>query len=67
MCIDIVEIWFGSVMGKFCEFLTELSAHHRIVAGHYHFTFFLNKKQNLGQKSMENKVFEILGHLPYLL
>ena len=26
MCIDIVEIGFGLLMGKFCQFLTELSA-----------------------------------------
>ena len=26
MCIDIVEIWFGIAMGKFRQFLTELSA-----------------------------------------
>ena len=26
MCIDIVQIWFGIVMGKFRQFLTELSA-----------------------------------------
>ena len=25
MCIDIVEIWFKIVMGKLCQFLTELS------------------------------------------
>ena len=26
MCIDIVEIGLGLLMGKFCQFLTELSA-----------------------------------------
>ena len=26
MCIDIVEIWFWIVMGKFHQFLTKLSA-----------------------------------------
>ena len=26
MCIDIVEIWFGILMGKVCQILTELSA-----------------------------------------
>ena len=28
VCIDIVDIWFGVIMGKFCQFLTKLSAHH---------------------------------------
>ena len=31
VCIDIVEIWFWIVMGKFCQFLTELSACNRSV------------------------------------
>ena len=26
MCIDIVEIWLGLLMGKFRQFFTELSA-----------------------------------------
>ena len=26
MCIDIVEVWLGLLMGKFRQFLTELSA-----------------------------------------
>ena len=28
MCFDIVEICLGLLIGKFCQFLTELSAHH---------------------------------------
>ena len=31
MCIDIVEIGFELFMGKFCQFLTELSARHTSV------------------------------------
>ena len=41
MCIDIVEICIELLMVKFHQFLTELSAHHMIVAGYYHFKFFL--------------------------
>ena len=26
VCIDIVEIWFGLILGKFLQFLTDLSA-----------------------------------------
>ena len=37
MCIDIVAIWFGLQMGKLHQLLTELSAHHMIMAGYYHF------------------------------
>ena len=29
VCIDIVEIWFGILMGKFHQILTELSAQDR--------------------------------------
>ena len=31
VCIDIMEIWFGILMGKFRQFLTELSARDRYV------------------------------------
>ena len=34
----------GLLMGKFHQFLTELPAHHRIVAGYYHFTFLFTKE-----------------------
>ena len=32
----------GLLMGKFCQFLTESSAHNTIVFGYYGFTFLLN-------------------------
>ena len=43
MCIDIVEICMELLMVKFHQFLTELSAHHMIVVGYYHFisSFFI--------------------------
>ena len=40
MCIHIVEIWFGIANGQTLSILTELSAHHTIVAGYYHFMVF---------------------------
>ena len=43
-CINIVEIRFGLLMGKFRQFLTELfAAPHTIVAGYGRFTFLLEK------------------------
>ena len=42
-CIDIVEIWFGLLMGKFCQCL--LSAHDTIMVGYYSLTFLLHKGQ----------------------
>ena len=39
MCIDIVDIWFEIAMGKLRQLLTELSAHHTIMAGYYRFMF----------------------------
>ena len=41
MCIDIVEIGLGLLMGKFDQFLTELFAHDAIKARYYRFTFLL--------------------------
>ena len=32
----------GLLIGKFCQFMTELSAHNMIMARYYHFTFLLN-------------------------
>ena len=39
MCIDIVKIWFGIANGQISQLLTQLSAHHKIMAGYYSFTF----------------------------
>ena len=41
VCIDVVESWFG--MGKFHQFVSELSAHDMITAGYYRFTFCIKK------------------------
>ena len=38
MCIDIV----GMLIGKFCQFWTELSAHNIIMTGYYRFTFYFS-------------------------
>ena len=35
MCIDIVVIWIWIANGEISSVLTELSDHHRIVAGYY--------------------------------
>ena len=37
--ICIVGIWFGVANGYISSILTELSAHHTIVVGYYHFIF----------------------------
>ena len=36
------------LIGKLCQVLTELSAHHMIVAGYCHFTFLLLFEKNPG-------------------
>ena len=41
-CIDIKEIWFGLLLGKFCQCLTELSARNTIMAEYYNLTFLFN-------------------------
>ena len=41
MCIDIMEIWFGILMGKFLQIFTELSARDTIMAGYYSLMFLL--------------------------
>ena len=43
MCIDIVEIWIGIVMGNFRRCLTELSAHNTIMAGYYSLMFLYSQ------------------------
>ena len=47
MRIDIVQIWFGIANGQICQFLTELPAHHTIMARYYRFTFLLIGKMSL--------------------
>ena len=49
MCIDIMDIWFGIVMGNFYQFLTELSAHDRSVFSFldYNFSNFNGFSPNL--------------------
>ena len=41
MCIDVVEIWFGMLMGNLCQFLTELSVGDTSI--------FLFQDNNLGK------------------
>ena len=33
----------GLLIGKFCQFFADLSAHNMIMAGYYHFMFLLIK------------------------
>ena len=40
MCIDIMELWFGLLMGNFRQFLTELSACHMIVLSFHVFILY---------------------------
>ena len=40
ICTEIVEIWFGIANGQI--FFLQLSAHHKIVARYYHFTFLFS-------------------------
>ena len=42
-CIDMKEILFGLLMGKFRPCLTELSACNTIMAGYYSLTFLLKQ------------------------
>ena len=52
-CIDI--IWRSGLellMGKFRQFLTELSAHHMIVTGCYHSTFLLQREKSLAEMTI---------------
>ena len=40
MCINIVEICLGFLLGTFRQFLTELAPHDTIMAGYYVSFFF---------------------------
>ena len=42
----------GLLMGKFCQFLTELSAHYTTVAGYYNFTFLFLFRVNPGKEQI---------------
>ena len=41
ICIDIVKIWSLVANGQYCQFLKDLSAHHKIVIGYHHSHFYL--------------------------
>ena len=43
VCALMWKSGFGLKMGKFCQFSSELSAHHTIVVGYYHFKFLFFK------------------------
>ena len=45
---------FGSLMGKFHQFLTELSAFNTIMAGYYHFTFLFHLELLFFKASIHN-------------
>ena len=51
MCIDIMEIWFGMLMGNLCQFLTELSVCDTSI--------FLFQDNNLGKSQLISTKLDI--------
>ena len=60
VCIELWRSDLGLLIGKVCQFFTDSSAYHMIVAGYYHFTFFVPRCKNGLNAPQENRIKKVL-------